>query len=209
MWYRGCGWALLFAMGCDRASIGGSIDGERVGGARDAIWDELTLDLGVLGEWTSTVVMVSDLPESCELLEAMDDAFAFGCEERCDEYLEVFDAFDLRADSYFILTLYANTSESIEGEFTFDDQPEEGEFNGSFATWDTTALRDPDLCEEACKEGELLEANTEVIEDGALDLSSLDKDDELRGRFELDFGGDDSLGGGFAARSCSLAEDWF
>jgi hypothetical protein len=199
---------LLLAAGCGPASLGGLVDGERVGGARDAVWDEVEVDWGPFGEWSATTVLVTDIPNTCEVLDAMADAYEFDCEERCEEYLEVLETHHLGQERYFMLSIYADTSDGAEGSFSQDEEVGEGEFNASFASWDVSVIADPDACEEACEEGELLEDESEEDTDGGeLELGGFDGD-ILSGRFIVEFEGDEGVEGSFHAESCDLGEVW-
>jgi hypothetical protein len=198
---------LLVAVGCGPASLGGVVDGERVGGARDAVWDDVELDFGPFGEWSATTVLVTDIPNSCEVLDDMADAFEFDCEERCEEYLDVLERHNLGQDSYFALSIYADTSDGAEGSFGHDDEVGEGEFDASFVRWDVSVIADPAACEEACEEGELLESESEEVDGGELELAGFDGD-ILSGRFTVEFGGDEGVQGSFHAASCDLGDVW-
>lgn len=199
--------ALAALMGCGPASVGGRVDGAPVGGARDAVWDEVEIDLGPLGEWSYTTVLVSDIPDSCTVLEELGEAFEFSCEERCEEYLEVVERYRLHKDSYYTLSLEIDTTDGFEGIFPHDDNVGEGEFKATFTRWDVAVLSDPEACEEACREGELFESDSELANSGELELGGIDRD-ELRGRFGLEFDGDDGLRGSFRAYSCDLTGSW-
>lgn len=196
---------LCGAAACGPAGISGSIDGERISGARDAVWDDAELDLGPIGEWETTTVLVSNLPSLCEVLDELSDADG-DCEERCDRYLEIADEFDLNLDRYYILSVYANTSEGDDGEFEHDGDLGEGEFDADFSIYDATYFQDLDACEEACKDNEIFDPDGEDADDGELDLGGVE-DDFLRGQFDIEFGGGDRLQGSFRASQCDL-NDW-
>ncbi len=189
---------------CGPASVGGSVDGERVGGARDAFYDTLRLDFGPFGELEYLVVMVTDFDEGCAVFEEFFDIVEFSCDDLCDEYVDVAEQYRLDARQWS-LALVVNTSDGIDGAFDLDDELGDGEFTASFTSWDTAPLRDPTTCEEACEDGELLDSDVDQGEGGTLELA--EDEDRIKGRFELELGGDDRLDGSFTATECDMA-DW-
>lgn len=195
---------LCLVAACGPAHLGGTVDGEPVGGARDAFYDSLSVDLGPLS-YDAHVVVITNFADGCEVFEEFTETFEPNCEERCEAYLEIAETYHLRGESLWSATLYANTSDGVDAEFDLDPAVGDGEFSASFAIWDGEPLQDVDACEEACKDNELLESDVEDGEDGVLTLE--EGDELLRGRFEVDFGGDDAVSGSFAARPCDM-ENW-
>lgn len=193
------GWLLL--PGCGPAAVGGTVDGEEVGGARDAIYDRIAF-----GPLEYTIVVVSDYRDSCEVTDAFLDAFAFDCEERCEEYVAIVDAYDLDHDSYWNLSFTLNTSDLQEGVFDHDEGLADEEFVASFVRWDATPMRDVAACEEACEEGELLVGDEELAEGGTVEIVDVDES-SIEGTFEVALGGADGLEGRFLAEPCDL-ESW-
>jgi hypothetical protein len=195
--------------GCGPASLSGEVDGERVGGARDALYDTYSLDLGPFGDYAFAFVFVTDFADACEVVASYSDAFAFGCEERCEEILEVSERHGLDDESYWSFAMTVNISDGEVGEFDYETDLagiEENEFSGSFSSWAGGPLQDPSLCESACEDGALFESDDEVGEGGQLEITNFDGE-ILSGRFEVDLGDDEGLSGSFDAHPCDT-EDW-
>jgi hypothetical protein len=202
----GAALAALAATGCSPANVGGEIDGERIGGARDAIYDTLGVDFGPFGEYELLVVILTDFSDACETYDAFYDAAGdeWDCDDRCERYLEIADEHHL-GDAHWATVLSVNTSDGTTGEFDHDVELGEGEFSSEFNAYDTEPLHDAAACEAACEDGDLLAPDTDDSEDGTLELE--ERDEAIGGRFEVSFGGDDGLDGGFTARPCDMG-DW-
>jgi len=206
--HRWLGWLLVGLAACDDVSVEGTVDGEEVGGARDAIYDILDLEVPFVGDIEFTVVVLSDTEDFCEVTQAFADADedAEDCEELCTAYLQVVEDFDLDPESFWTLMLSVNTSDAAEGAFDFEELvAEEGEFTASFSRFDASDLSDQSLCESACEDIELLEAEVEVPESGTTELEAV-SDEELPGTFTLEFDGGDALEGSFEADRCDLSD---
>lgn len=200
-------WAI--AAGCGPARLSGQIDGDPVGGARDAYFDTIEISIPFLGSFDYQVIVLTDFPDGCETVSDVSDAYDFGCDEICDELVPVAEEHGLREDEYWTTTLVANVSDGVDGMFDYDQELNEAEFTASFSTWDTRAIHDQAACEEACLDGDLLAATGEDGEDGELELELSDDGEVLAGRFDVDFGGDDQLSGRFNATACDTRDTWF
>jgi hypothetical protein len=201
------GLSLALLAGCSPVRVGGQIDGEGIGGARDAIWDTLSVELGPLSYEVTTIV-VTDFPDACATYRAFFEAARseFGCEDVCEEYVGVAEERGLTRDAYWATLLVVNTSDGRSGTFDLDADLQQGEFEATFNGYDGAPLQEPAACEDTCEDGELLVPDTEAGEDGELELEA--DGDLLRGQFTLSFGGDDGLDGRFVAEPCDMGE-WF
>jgi hypothetical protein len=193
--------------GCGPVRVGGQIDGEGIGGARDAIWDTLSVEFGPFSYELTTIVL-TDFPDACGTYGAFLEAARseFGCDDVCEEYLGLAEERGLSHDAYWSTVLAVNTSEGQVGTFDLDAELGEGEFDVSFNDYDAVPLHDPGACEAACEAGELLVPEAEAGQDGELELEV--DEDLLLGRFTVSFGGDDGLDGRFVAEPCDMG-DWF
>lgn len=200
---------VLGLVACDANSIDGTVDGTEVGGARDAVWDEVEVEIPFAGSYSVTTVIMTDFPDSCAVFEGFSEAEddADDCEELCEGYLAVVDEFGLDPEDHWSLSFLINTSENGTGDFDFADIPEEDEFSGYFTFVRGEDLLDQSACEDACEDGELLgdEDDFEAIEDGTVTLEEVE-DGELPGSFAVEFGGTDLLEGSFRAEACDLED---
>ena len=206
------GWkvaAVLLGVGCGPVSIDGEVDGQSVGGARDAIWDEFEVDLGPLGSYQYTAVILTDVHDACEVTDAFAEALReeSDCESLCEVYLDTVEQWELSTEGYWTLSLFANTSDDEAGEFAFDPLAEAGEFDATFSRIDSSDLVGQSECEDACEDRELLESSEDDGEDGTLELEAAEGE-ELSGTFTVEFGGADLLEGDFTATRCDMT-DWF
>lgn len=190
---------------CGPAHLGGSIDGDGVGGARDAFYDTVGVDLGPLGEYELLIVLVTDFADGCEVFEEISNTLEPACDERCDDYLDIAETYHLRSDRFWSTTFSVNTSDGVDRTFDYDTDLGDGEFTTSFSGWDGAPLQDAAACEEACEDGDLLAPEVDDGDDGELELE--EDGDLIRGRFDVSFGGDDGLSGSFAAHPCDMG-DW-
>lgn len=202
------GWIVLLAAlsACGPASVSGVVDGQRVGGARSAIFDALELDFGPFGEVNVLVVVLSDIPNSCDVFEDFFETIEPNCEDRCDEYTDIAqDA--LGAKEYWQMNLTAVSTGSFEDEFDYEEgQLENDEFNLNFLRYDAEPLYDSGDCEDECQDGDLLVADQETGNGGDLEITEYDSKDFVKGRFQVDMGGDEDVQGSFTAEYCNMGE---
>jgi hypothetical protein len=183
----------------------GQIDGERVQGPRSAFFDTLDLDFGVLGSIEMVIIVVTSLPDGCDVLDDIYSTFEPSCEDLCDEYIDIAEDYSLNADEYYMLWMTANTEDGDEGEFDFDNDLGDEEFSADYFSFDARPLHDTDDCEDACKDGDLLDAEIEQGKDGTLVINRADSD-VVTGRFNIEFGGNDELTGSFKATECDMSQ---
>lgn len=196
---------LLLAAACSPVGVSGSIDGARVGGARDAIYDTVGVDIPFLGDIEVTIVILTDFPDACATFESFYDEAIGTCDDVCEEYTQLQQELHLNQEGYWSTVLTVNTSDGTDGTFTFDTNPDDGEFAAGYNAYDAVPLRDAGDCEDACDDGELLVPDSEGAEEGELEMAA--KDDRLTGKFDVNFGGEDGLRGSFSAAPCDMG-DW-
>jgi len=190
---------------CSPASIHGQIDGDPVAGARSAIFDTIDLDFGVLGSIEQLVIILTSVPDACEALDDLYSISELGCDDICDEIVDMGEDYSFNQDEYYTITIVANTEDGEEGEFDFDDKLQDEEFTADYFAFDATAFQDSDECEDQCEDGDLLDGDLEDGDDGVLTIKKSDGD-VVAGKFEIEFGSDE-LKGSFRATECNMS-DW-
>lgn len=192
---------------CGPASVSGVVDGQGVGGARDALYDTLELDFGPLGELNVMLVIVTDIPQACDVYEEFFETVEPNCESRCDDYMGIARDY-LGSKEYWSLTISAVSNGSFENTYDYeDDQLDDEEFALGFARYDAEPLYDADACEDACQDGDLLVPDEETGNGGDLEITAYESGDYVKGRFDVDMGGDERLRGSFTAAHCDMV-DW-
>lgn len=194
---------LLALTGCAN-SVRGEVDGRGVGLARQAWFDVYEYDLGWLGEYYYTAVLMSDVSDACDGLDALGDALSeSSCEDRCEELAWVADEYTGWSEHWSLLMgAVVEGRDNIVGSYNYTNGVEEDSFSASFTWFSLELAADPDLCEDTCEDGEdLLLSDSEQGEDGELLIESYESD-RLIGEFELDLGGADLLVGSFDAAPC-------
>ena len=202
------GWIplVLALSACGPASVTGVVDGERIGGARDAIFDTVELDFGFLGEVNILVVILSDIPNSCEVYEEFFETIEPDCEERCDDYEKIAQDY-LGAKEYWQINLTAVNRGSFEDDYDYEEgQLENDEFQLNFLRYDAEPLYDTKACEDECLDGDLLVGDQETGNGGELEITEYDSKDFVKGKFQVDMGGDEDVQGAFTADYCNMSE---
>lgn len=193
---------LTILAACGPASVSGEVDGDRIGGARDAIYDTVEF-----GPFELMVVVITDFPDACTVYEEFWETIEPNCDDRCDDYRDIAEDY-LGGKDYWSLALAIVPGGSFEDEYDYEpDIPGEDEFNLAFRKYDVEPLYDADDCEDARQDGELLLPDLENGNDGDLEILLYDDDDEIvKGRFEVDMGGEEALRGSFTATECNMVE---
>jgi hypothetical protein len=194
---------LLMLAGCSGDKAAGTIGGERVSGAKDAIFDRVEL-LGV----EVIVLWITDTADSCEAFEDVLTARTIRCEDTCEELGEAAETW-FPGDDFWTLNTTIHASSELAGEYSHEDDvvPAEGKFAASYASWSSALWGDFDACVDECRELDpLTEADLTPATDGVLEISEGD-DQNLSGTFDFAFDGEDQLSGRFTATRCSMF-DW-
>jgi hypothetical protein len=195
--------------GCG-ASISGEVDGQTVSGAREAIFDEISIDLGPLGDFRTFVVMVTDLKDSCRVYDDIIGNVTTSCADQCSEWGRIADE-DLGANAYYNVSLRLTADpDRVPGDYGHvAGLPGEDEFAADFTRYDVSALYDEAGCVETCEAGNpVIEQNPEDSSGGSLTIDDYVDGDQLKGSFELAFGAE-SLTGSFKAERCNAMTAWF
>lgn len=196
-------WMLALLAGCSDDKVGGTVDGEPVSGAKDAIFDRVEV-LGV----DVAVVWITDTPDSCAAFEDALSARSLRCDDTCEELGEAAEAW-FTGEDFWTLNALVRVDGDLPGTYDHDNDtlPSEGRFTASYARWDTALWADYDASLDECQELDALtEADLTPAEDGELEVTEAD-DDTLRGTFSFEFDDDDALSGRFEATRCDMA-DW-
>jgi len=195
--------ALAMLVGCSGDKATGTINGEPVSGAKDAIFDRVEV-LGV----EVLVLWITDTADSCQAFEDVLSARTIRCEDTCEELGEAADAW-FSGDDFWTINTTIHAASELASEYTHEDDviPTEGKFAASYAKWTASLWGDYDACIDECRELDpLTEAELTVAQDGVFEITDGD-DENLSGTFDIGFGGDDQLSGRFTATRCSMV-DW-
>ncbi len=195
----------LLAIGtaCDGNSFRGSFDGEPVGTARDAIFDEVEVEIPLFGTYRAVVVLITGASDACETIQEFNDVSMWNCDEACED-LTVFANEQLGQDTYWNLWLTLRADGATEGDYTLDTSFGDGDFLATGERWDASNLYDTTTCEAACQDGDAISTDSEAGESGTLTVSSYAENEAVKGSYEVNFGGGDVLSGRFNASPCDL-----
>jgi hypothetical protein len=204
---------LVFGLAaCGGTSIGGSVADDRVGGARDVVFDEVEVEVPVLGTFTFMAILASDIPDACVVLDEFYDNVADDCEEACEDLGRLADE-QLGADEYWLLSmgLVANPDRVV-GEYAWNAESwtAENEFTSDLTRLNIAGIYDFDACVQDCEDDDT------VIDDdqfestgGTLTLDDYVQNDTLNGSFDVQFADGDLIEGKFRGRHCPEISDWF
>ncbi len=196
---------LTLGAGCAN-TINGSIDGERVGTARDAIYDEVEVDVPFLGSMHLVYVTVTTVPNACEAYDEMMDIDWNGCDDYCDDLYDFATRY-LGLDQYWNLTMALWPGGSVETEYDYGNDVDD-EFTATISRWSVANLYDPAACEDECEDGdEPAPTENDDGEDGFIDIAKYEEKEMVKGSYEIDFGGSDVLKGNFNATYCDMGLD--
>ena len=219
------GWwpaVLLLAAGGCANSMSGTLDGQKVGPARSAIYDEAEMSMSIpgFGELVSLQVLqvfVSGFPDACALYDRVFDVDFTSCEESCEDLHDI--AVDLLGhDEYWALSMTLFPEDAVEAEYTEGDLLDDLDlgdlsltgndtFTAGVSLWDVSAWYDLGACEAACEDDPDVIDDDEAAESGELEVTKFVADSQLNGDYVVDFGGGDVIRGAFDAEYCDLGLD--
>jgi len=195
--------AVAMTTGCVN-TMGGKVDGDQVGPARDAIFDQSEID--VFG-YTRTVIylVITGVPDACEVWDEFDDIEFDECDDYCEDLNAVATEY-LHHNEYWNLSVYLFAEDEVEIEYDQGDWLGEDEFTANLDLMDVTLIRDVDECEEECEDGDdIIAGEGEDAEDGNVIVDKFDSKDEIKGTYEIEFDSDDEVvSGNFKATHCDL-----
>ncbi len=227
------GWGLavilLVGAGCAN-TMSGTLDGQKVGPARSAIFDEAEMSMSIpgFGELVSMQVLqvfISGFPDACALYDRVYDVSYGSCEETCEDLYEI--AVDLLGhDEYWALSMTLFPEDAVDTAYTeggplddlslddidwwnLDDLTLTGNdtFTAGASLWDVSAWYDLAACEAACEDDPSVMEDDELAETGEVEVGKFVEDSKLKGNYVLDFGGGDVIRGAFDAEYCDLGLD--
>ena len=219
------GWwpaVLLLAAGGCANSMSGTLDGQKVGPARSAIYDEAEMSMSIpgFGDLVSLQVLqvfVSGFPDACALYDRVFDVDFTSCEESCEDLHDI--AVDLLGhDEYWALSMTLFPEDAVEAEYTEGDLLDDLDlgdlsltgndtFTAGVSLWDVSAWYDLGACEAACEDDPDVIDDDEAAESGELEVTKFVADSQLNGDYVVDFGGGDVIRGAFDAEYCDLGLD--
>lgn len=196
----------LLVTGCAN-SISGEVNGTPTPRLKDAVYDATTIDFGIFGELRVVVLMLTDAPEACTVLDQLADVSG-SCSEQCDDLVQINETW-LGDEDYWITQMAVRVEDDMLRTFTHDDDWGENEFTGSWMGMDLTNLQSLEECMNECEEGDdPVPTDTEDIIDGTLTFEEYQQGVELSGQFDLIYEGQEYQEGSFEASACNL-EDWY
>jgi hypothetical protein len=183
-------------------SMKGSIDGERLGDARSALF--YAEDVGFGGfSVTSVQVLLTGIPDACEALTAAADVDHTDCDSACSGLAAV--ATDhLDRDEYWNLSVNTSTSqELVEVHGHTDSLSGEEGCNGIARRIDVTSFADATTCGGHCEDGLVtVSATAHYSSAGEVEITGYTDGDSIQGDFQFGFGEGDSVEGSFSATYC-------
>ncbi len=198
------GAALALSTACSSTSVSGEVDGTPANGARSAIFDNIQF-FGI----ETTVLLISDMPDGCEVFEELTRVRVADCVDTCTDLGSVGDEF-LGRDDYWVANIALNPYDDHIGTYAFDGGlNSEGEFSMTFSALDFSEVYNQESCEDECfANNELIGSDDEESDGGTITVDAFENNVEMTGDFEIDFPGDERLQGRFKAEHCNL-EDLF
>ena len=194
------------AAGCSGNTVSGTVGGEKVKGAKSAVFDNVEYDIFGI-EFDFIIVMLSDIPDLCGFLDAVDEAEG-DCAEACATYVDAVDTYAKPEETWFTTLLFNVGGGSEVAEYTYDESLDgDGEFSGTYSFLDLSEAKDAATCEAACEgddDDDDDDSDDEEASTGTAEISKYEAGEVAKGDFELEFGGDDSLKGKFDADPCNL-----
>jgi hypothetical protein len=201
--------AVVVLGACSSNTISGTIDGESVSSARSAIFDEVELDLGILGEYRVFQLLVTDIPDACAFYDRLTLVEpSLDCDATCIEYAGIADEY-LGADDYYTLSMNIRSDVLVEDTYDYDAGVDGNDtFSASYTAYDVAVISDANLCEDACEEADpLLGQDADAGQSGLVELTHRVEYAQLVGSYEVGFGGEDTVKGKFDAEFCDMG-DW-
>ncbi|MFH1463929.1 MAG: hypothetical protein ABIO70_06065 [Pseudomonadota bacterium] len=184
-------------------TIHGEVNGERAGGARDAIFQVYSLDLGPLGTITGIALAITGASSACETLDAL-QSLSSDCNDQCDELGQISHD-SLPPADLWTLVIGAGTDDEVLGTYPHTDQADFDGFGATIEHDDVSAWRDYDDCMALCEAGEEVPSDSESSTGGELTITDYTSGEELVGEYRIEFGGDE-LTGHFSASWCEIFE---
>ena len=202
------GTALALSTACSSTSVRGEVDGTPAVGARTAIFDTIEVNLFGFG-FESTIVMLSDIPNGCEVFEELTRVRTADCVDTCTDLGSVGNDY-LGRDDYWATYIVLNPYDDHVGTYVYDSGLQgEGEFTTTFSALDFSEVYNQESCEDECfANNALITMDDEESDAGTVTIEAFENNVELQGDFEIEFPGDESLRGTFKAEHCNL-EDLF
>lgn len=222
--------AVLLVLGGCANTMSGTLDGQKVGPARSAIFDEAEMSMSIpgFGELVSLQVVqvfVSGFPDACALYDRMYDIEYSSCEETCEDLHEI--AVDLLgSDEYWTLSMTLFPEDAVDTAYSegdplddlslddidwwnLDDLTLSGNdtFTAGASLWDVASWYDLAACETACEDDPTVVEDDELAEAGEVEVKKFVEDDRVKGDYVVDFGGGDVIRGAFDAEYCDLGLD--
>ncbi len=198
----------VMTSGCEN-TMNGSVDGDSVGVARDAIFDEVEVSLPFWGDMHLIQVFITGVPNACEAWKEIQDIPQNDCDDLCDDYVDYANEY-LGANTYWNLTFSVWPDGDAETDYDQGATWGDDEFTAIIDQSDVSAMYDHAECEDECENNEaVIDDESDEADDGDLTITKYDSKDLVKGNYELDFGNDDLVKGQFKATYCDMNLDNF
>ncbi len=198
--------SLLLLTGCAN-TISGEVNGMPTPKLADAVYDANTVEIPFLGDFRVVVLMLTDMPEACTVLDQIAEVGG-SCADQCEDLVHIQQTW-LGDEDYWLTSMAVVVEDEMERTYTQDDDWGENEFQGTWLGLDLRNLDSLDDCLDECEDGDdPVPSDEEAILDGTLVFEEYEQGIQLSGEFELFYEGQEHQEGRFNASACDL-QDWF
>lgn len=190
--------ALLAMFGCAN-TMNGEVEGEKVGGADDAIFQ-----LEALASLNTGALVITGASDACEYLDRV-EGLGGDCEDYCEE-LQPIARDHLPNGDLWTLTIWFMGLEGVERSYGHGGWADLDGFGAIIDRSNVEHWRDAEECTQACQADDMFgDGNTESSSGGTLTITSYETREILEGEYTIEFGSD-LVEGHFSADWCDLVE---
>ncbi len=201
--------ALCAATGCPNV-MNGTVDDQKIGPARSALFDTIDTglpDAGADGDLLWVIISGLEAASACDAVkESFDVDTEVSCEDYCEEQVAIAEQY-FRQQQYWSLDLTLLPAGDavdtyVEGD-VWDFVTGDPVFSGGLALTISADARDLDTCVEQCEEMDAEPENWWEADGGTVEITDYAEEDVLAGSYDVDFEGD-PVSGEFQAQHCDF-----